>query len=411
MALGQNSKKTGRGNKLVDVIQDGKDWSKITLYLYNEGPERLEEYGSEIIIERRLSKTSRNGYSSFKVIDGRTLKTKATGLKPVRNIADKFNLNVENPCVILKQTVAKKFLNTSSHKDKFKFFMQASKLGNYVNSLQEARVNVESAKDTQRATKGSFVAITKEYWEAKEKLDTQERYDQQKEKVEFWKRSEKWMVYHKEKGKIHGSKNGMEKWEYKIRESKKQLEEMKKRNANNIKTVTGMKQEIEEKSEHAARHKAPVAGLKKRQAELDKERHDCVRKINAKHKYVDKSRQKIQMFTQKYQQVVQSIQNNERGRQLASISEKLIEYRDKLTKLRTERDPLREKTEKTIPMKENEASLVQKQQETYNIQNDIEKLNYDLQKLNDKRNSVEKFLDPSLRHNRNNNYNRNQISI
>eukprot|EP01084_Bolivina_argentea_P063628 116131_1 len=117
MALGQNSKKTGRGNKLVDVIQDGKTWSTITLYLYNKGPERLQEYDSEIIIQRTLKTTP--PYSTFKIIDGRTLKTKSTGLKPVRDIVDKFNLNVDNPCVILNQTVAKRFLNTSSDKQKF----------------------------------------------------------------------------------------------------------------------------------------------------------------------------------------------------------------------------------------------------------------------------------------------------
>lgn len=43
-------------------------------------------------------------------------------------ILDQFNIQISNPCSILMQDTARQFLTTSSHKDKYKFFMMATQL-------------------------------------------------------------------------------------------------------------------------------------------------------------------------------------------------------------------------------------------------------------------------------------------
>ena len=172
MALGINAKKTGRGNNIKDVIKFGEEFAVIKLYLHNKGPERIIEpnYGDEIIIERKLTKNGKNGTSSFKVYNS-SLKKVGAGIKAVRQIIDRLNINVDNPCVVLKQSTAKEFLNSTKSSDKFKFFMQASKLSDYASSLNEAKGNVFTAKQQQKQTKGAFSQIKERYFQCKQQYD------------------------------------------------------------------------------------------------------------------------------------------------------------------------------------------------------------------------------------------------
>ena len=172
MALGINAKKTGRGNNIKDVIKFGKDFAVIRLFLHNKGSERLTEpdYGDEIVIERRLTKNNKNGTSQFKVLNSK-LKKVGAGVKAVRQIVDRLNINVDNPCVVLKQSTAKEFLNSTKSADKFKFFMQASKLSDYAKSLDEAKRNVVEARERQKQTKGSFSQIKDRYFQCKQQYE------------------------------------------------------------------------------------------------------------------------------------------------------------------------------------------------------------------------------------------------
>ena len=172
MALGINAKKTGRGNNIKDVIKFGCDFALIKLYLHNQGSEALtdQNYGDEICIERKLTTNGKNGTSSFRVLNSR-LKKVGVGVKAVRQIVDKLNINVDNPCVVLKQSTAKEFLNSTKTSDKFKFFMQASKLQDYETNMNEARANVYQAKEQQKQTKGAFSQIKERYFECKRQYD------------------------------------------------------------------------------------------------------------------------------------------------------------------------------------------------------------------------------------------------
>ena len=72
-SLGAKASETQRDN-VKDVIKYGKDWSIIKLWINNQGPERLKEYGKYIIIERPLSAPASGkggGSSPFSVYDSK----------------------------------------------------------------------------------------------------------------------------------------------------------------------------------------------------------------------------------------------------------------------------------------------------------------------------------------------------
>lgn len=141
--------------------------ARIRLYLNNQGPEAIKGYGPEIVIERKLSKLGNNGVSYFKVMNS-ALRTQGTGLKAVTAIVDSFNINVTNPCVILKQSIAKQFLTNTNSGDKYKFFVQSSKLADYERQLEEACNNVYQAREQQKNSKGSFKEVKAQFLAAEQ---------------------------------------------------------------------------------------------------------------------------------------------------------------------------------------------------------------------------------------------------
>lgn len=86
--------------------------------MLNEGDDayKREIYGSRITIERKISG---EGTSTYKILnsDGKMVTTKKS---EIDNIADQFNIQVDNPVCFLNQETSKNFLNSSNSSDKYK---------------------------------------------------------------------------------------------------------------------------------------------------------------------------------------------------------------------------------------------------------------------------------------------------
>jgi chromosome segregation ATPase len=85
---------------------------------------RSDIYGKSITVERHFS---RAGTSGFKVKDenDRLISTKKADLE---DIIDAFALQIDNPMNVLTQDMARQFLNDSTPKDKYKFFLKGTQL-------------------------------------------------------------------------------------------------------------------------------------------------------------------------------------------------------------------------------------------------------------------------------------------
>jgi chromosome segregation ATPase len=92
-------------------------------------------YQDRITIERKIV---RDGPNTYKVYDslGRVVSTKR---EEVENITDFWNIQVDNPLCILNQDVARQFLQESSEKQRYAFFMKAT----YLDQLKEQYTQIE----------------------------------------------------------------------------------------------------------------------------------------------------------------------------------------------------------------------------------------------------------------------------
>jgi len=83
-----------------------------------------EVYGDSIIVERHFSKAGTSGFK-LKSASGRVISTKKADLEEV---CDYFALQIDNPMNVLTQDMSRQFLNNSSPRDKYKFFVKGVQL-------------------------------------------------------------------------------------------------------------------------------------------------------------------------------------------------------------------------------------------------------------------------------------------
>ncbi|KAL8284038.1 hypothetical protein RQP46_005151 [Phenoliferia psychrophenolica] len=94
--------------------------------LSNTGPDAYESatYGDSLTIERRITLGGGGGYK-IKDVDGITIDSRKS---TVDRILDHFDIELDNPLVVLTQTLAKTFLAKSTDVEKYQFFLKGSRL-------------------------------------------------------------------------------------------------------------------------------------------------------------------------------------------------------------------------------------------------------------------------------------------
>ena len=97
--LGVRARDTGRGTSQVGFIKAGCHEARISITLWNEGPEAYlpEVYGDEIIIERRVG---RNANYTIKNADGRKVGSRKDELEA---ILEALQINAANPITVMTQ--------------------------------------------------------------------------------------------------------------------------------------------------------------------------------------------------------------------------------------------------------------------------------------------------------------------
>ncbi|KAF1946743.1 P-loop containing nucleoside triphosphate hydrolase protein [Clathrospora elynae] len=141
ICLGGKATATNRAQNLKSLIKEGKDHAIVTVRVKNQGSlaYKPNEYGNSIIVERHFS---RSGTSGFKLKDenGKMVTHKKAELE---DILDAFSLQIDNPMNVLTQDMARQFLNNSTPKDKYKFFLQGTQLENLSRDYQQVEQLLE----------------------------------------------------------------------------------------------------------------------------------------------------------------------------------------------------------------------------------------------------------------------------
>jgi chromosome segregation ATPase len=128
ICLGGKATATNRAQNLKSLIKEGKDHCSVQVRIKNQGPLAYKPayYGKSITVERHFT---RSGVSGFKLKDanGKIVSTKKAELE---DILDAFSMQIDNPMNVLTQDMARQFLNHSTPKDKYRFFLQGTQLEN-----------------------------------------------------------------------------------------------------------------------------------------------------------------------------------------------------------------------------------------------------------------------------------------
>lgn len=111
---------------MKNIIQTGKRSAEVTLKLRNVGYSayKSQEYGDSIIITRKISADGSSQYK-IKSSDGTVISSKREELT---RIVTRFNIQVDNPVMILNQETSRDFLHSKNPKDRYTFFMKATLL-------------------------------------------------------------------------------------------------------------------------------------------------------------------------------------------------------------------------------------------------------------------------------------------
>lgn len=126
VGLGGKANTASRGTSVKSLVETGKRAAEVTIRLQNKGTEAFkhDEYGDSILITRRLTVDGSSQYK-IKSCNGAVISTKKEELT---RIMDHFNIQIDNPVMILNQETSRNFLQSKSARDKFNFFMKATQL-------------------------------------------------------------------------------------------------------------------------------------------------------------------------------------------------------------------------------------------------------------------------------------------
>ncbi|KAF1830546.1 P-loop containing nucleoside triphosphate hydrolase protein [Decorospora gaudefroyi] len=141
ICLGGKATATNRAQSLKSLIKEGKDHASVTVKIKNQGPLAFKpaQYGDSIIVERHFN---RSGTSGFKLKD-RNNKLVTNKKAELEDILDAFSMQIDNPMNVLTQDLARAFLNSSSPKEKYRFFLLGTQLENLNRDYQQIEQSLD----------------------------------------------------------------------------------------------------------------------------------------------------------------------------------------------------------------------------------------------------------------------------
>ncbi|KAI5426057.1 Structural maintenance of chromosomes protein 6B [Lathyrus oleraceus] len=175
VAFGCRAKGTQRASTLKDFIKTGASNAVIHVEIQNEGEDAFkpEMYGDVIIVERRISESTSS--VTLKDHQGKKVFSRKADLL---EIIEHFNIDVENPCVIMSQDKSREFLHSGNNKDKSKFFYKATLLQQVNDLLESISIEITTAHGIVEELETAIKPIEKELNELQVKIKTMEHVEQ-----------------------------------------------------------------------------------------------------------------------------------------------------------------------------------------------------------------------------------------
>lgn len=208
VAFGCRARGTQRASSLKDFIKTGCSYASVIVEIKNQGDDAFkpEAYGDLIIIERRITETA-----NAMVLKDRQGRKIAQRRDELRELVEHFNIDVENPCVIMTQDKSREFLHSGNDKDKFKFFFKATLLQQVNELLQSIRSQLEAAHAIVNELESSIRPITKELDDLREKIKNMEHVEEISQGLQDLKRKLAWAWVYSVDKQMEDQKTKLEK--------------------------------------------------------------------------------------------------------------------------------------------------------------------------------------------------------
>ncbi|XP_068650718.1 structural maintenance of chromosomes protein 6B-like [Aristolochia californica] len=189
IAFGCRAKGTQRASTLKDFIKTGCSYALVQVELKNQGEDafKLDIYGGLIIIERRITESSST--TVLKDCHGKKVSHRKDEL---HELVEHFNIDVENPCIIMSQDKSRDFLHSGNDKEKFKFFFKATFLQQVDELLQNIKDQLDAANAMLDELESSIRPIMKELKELQLKIKSMEQMEEISQKIQLLRKKLAW---------------------------------------------------------------------------------------------------------------------------------------------------------------------------------------------------------------------------
>ncbi|KZV51907.1 structural maintenance of chromosomes protein 6B-like [Dorcoceras hygrometricum] len=337
VAFGSRARGTQRANTLKDFIKTGCSYAVVHVEIKNQGEDAFkpELYGDIIIVERRISESTSS--ITLKSSRGRRVATKKEDL---REITEHFNIDVENPCVIMSQDKSREFLHSGNAKDKFKatLLQQVDDLLKGIEKqLNDASALVNHLEETLRP-------ILKELDELQEKIKSMEFVEEISQQLQLLKKKLAWSWVYEADRKLDMQRKNIEKLKGRVPTCQEKIDEQhliiekfsdqlaeKKTQIANIMERTSearrMKDDLQQSLSMALKEKLELEGERERRTnEIQK----MVQQVNVlEHQIHDIHEQHVRNT---------QVEENEMEERLRSLQVKLDEVKANWNRLKEEED-------------------------------------------------------------------------
>ncbi|CAL5212017.1 unnamed protein product [Lathyrus oleraceus] len=336
VAFGCRAKGTQRASTLKDFIKTGASNAVIHVEIQNEGEDAFkpEMYGDVIIVERRISESTSS--ITLKDHQGKKVFSRKADLL---EIIEHFNIDVENPCVIMSQDKSREFLHSGNNKDKFKFFYKATLLQQVNDLLESISIEITTARGIVEELETAIKPIEKELNELQVKIKTMEHVEQISIQVQQLKKKLAWSwVYDADK---------------KLEEQNVKIEKLKSRVPTCQAKIDKQLHQLEKLSENCSAKKAEIANMMTSQVKQMKEnlsrtmslakkevfelQRDCNRKTSNIQKMVQQLKRLELQMQDTHEQNLKNTQAEE-----SDMEEKLKRLQDEFNDAKSEYDRLKE---------------------------------------------------------------------
>ncbi|KAK9034660.1 hypothetical protein V6N11_050817 [Hibiscus sabdariffa] len=207
IAFGSRAKETQRASKLKEFIKTGCSYATVQVDVKNEGADSFkpEIFGDTIIIERRITDST-----SSTVLKDRQGRKVASRKEDLRELVEHFNIDVENPCVIMSQDKSREFLHSGNDKDKFKFFFKATLLQQVDDLLQSILKQLKDAYALVDELENLIRPVQLELNDLQEKIENIKRVEQISQEVQLLRKKLAWSWVYDVDKQLQGQRKKIE---------------------------------------------------------------------------------------------------------------------------------------------------------------------------------------------------------